>query len=188
MKALFLRVSELAPREVEDGEIRIPVFGDFSRKVNQGEEVWRFHVFGKGDKPRPVTVADAYLPYLKRWREYLGLHPALPKPGDIHPLLSSTYGLALGSRQVARIYEQAIMLTVKRMRDENLMDDAQVLEAIRSETHYLRHTGASQAIEAGADIRHISEELGHASAAFTEAVYVNADQAQKLHAGKNRRV
>lgn len=59
------------------------------------------------------------------------------------------------------------------MRDQGFIEEADQFETIRSETHYLRHTVASQAIEAGADIRHISEELGHASAAFTESVYVN---------------
>lgn len=74
------------------------------------------------------------------------------------------------------------------MKDEGFVDEAAQLEAIASETHYLRHTGASQAIEAGADIRHISEELGHASAAFTEQVYVNADQARRRAAGRNRSI
>jgi integrase/recombinase XerC len=188
MKSLFLRVGELAPRPLDDGADRIPVFGDFRRKVIQGEQYWSYFVFGKGDKARSVTLPDAYLPYLKRWRAYLDLLSPMPDPGDHHPILPSTHGTALGKRQVQRIYEQAVMFAVARMEEAGFVDEARQLEAIRSETHYLRHTGASQAIESGADIRHISEELGHASAAFTESVYVNSDQARKRFQGRERKV
>jgi len=188
MKSLFLRVGELAPRPLDDGAERIPVFGDFRRKVIQGEQYWSYFVFGKGDKARSVTLPDAYLPYLKRWRAHLGLPASMPDPGERNPILPSSHGLALGKRQVQRVYEQAVVLTAGRMEEAGFMDEAQQLEAIRSETHYLRHTGASQAIESGADIRHISEELGHASAAFTESVYVNSDQARKRFEGRERKV
>lgn len=188
MKSLFLRVGELAPRPLEDGAERIPVFGDFRRKVIQGEQYWSYFVFGKGDKARSVTLPDAYLPYLKRWRAHLNLPASMPDPGERNPVLPSSHGQALGKRQVQRIYEQAIMLAAMRMEGAGFVDEARQLEAIRSETHYLRHTGASQAIEAGADIRHISEELGHASAAFTESVYVNSDQARKRFEGRDRKI
>lgn len=188
MKSLFLRVSELAPRPHGDGQYRTPTFGDFKRKVLQGDEYWSYSVFSKGEKGRSVTLPDAYLPYLKRWRRHLGLTSALPTQGENHPILPSSHGGALGKRQVQRLYEKAVELTVTRMYDEGFKDESKQLEAIKTETHYLRHTGASQAIEAGADIRHISEELGHASAAFTESVYVNADQAQRRSQGRKRRV
>ena len=94
----------------------------------------------------------------------------------------------MGARQVERTCEEAVRLAVKRMSDEGLQSESDQLKAIASETHYLRHTGASQAIEAGADIRHISEELGHASAAFTEQVYVNADQDRRRAAGQQRSI
>jgi site-specific recombinase XerD len=112
----------------------------------------------------------------------------MPDPGERNPILPSSHGFALGKRQVQRVYEQAVVLTAGRMEEAGFMDEARQLEAIRSETHYLRHTGASQAIESGADIRHISEELGHASAAFTESVYVNSDQARKRFEGRERKV
>jgi integrase len=187
MKTLFLRVSELAPRQMDGREDRIPVFDDFRRKVVKKDSVWTFRVFGKGDKGRSVTVPDAYLPYLKRWRAHLGLEPPLPVKGDNHPILPSQRGgKAIGKRQVQRAYEQAIDLVVAELESREEKETAAALKALRSETHYLRHTGASQAINAGADIRHISEELGHASAAFTEAVYVNADQDKRRLSGRNR--
>jgi site-specific recombinase XerC len=188
MKSLFLRVSELAPRPVDRGQIRTPTFGDFRRTVVDGEPYWIYSVFGKGDKTRQVTLPDAYLDYLKRWRTHLGLTAPLPVPGESTPILPSRKGDAVGKRQVQRIYEQAMVATADRMEREGFRDEARQILAIRSETHYLRHTGASQAIEAGGDIRHISEELGHANATFTESVYVNSEQARRRTEGRRRKV
>jgi site-specific recombinase XerC len=186
MKSLFLRVSELAPRLVDQGQMRTPTFGDFKRTIVDGEPYWIYSVFGKGDKTRQVTLPDAYLDYLKRWREHLNLMSPLPVPGESSPILPSKKGDAIGKRQVQRIYEQALVATADRMEQEGFHDEAKQMLAIRSETHYLRHTGASQAIEAGGDIRHISEELGHANATFTESVYVNSEQVRRRSAGRRR--
>ena len=188
MKSLFLRVSELAPRPVDRGQIRTPSFGDFRRTIVDGEAYWVYSIFGKGDKTRQVTLPDAYLDYLKRWRLHLGLTSPLPVPGESNPILPSAKGNAIGKRQVQRIYEQSLVATAERMDREGYGDEAKQLLAIRTETHYLRHTGASQAIEAGADIRHISEELGHANATFTESVYVNSEQARRRTEGRRRMV
>lgn len=187
MKSLFLRVGELAVRKV-DGELRIPTFSDFQKQVAGGEAFWTYYVFGKGDKGRTITCPEAYLPYLKRWRAHLDCDSPLPLPNESRPILPSARGGGLGARQIQRICEEGIMLAAQTMKDKGFDDEAAQLEAIASETHYLRHTGASQAIEAGADIRHISEELGHASAAFTEQIYVNADQARRRAAGRNRSI
>jgi len=189
MKSLFLRVGELASRPMDDGVERVPLFSDFRIKNVQGEEYWSYTVFGKGDKTRSVTLPTGYLPFLRRWRKHLGLVPSLPLPTDNHPILPSNRGGgALGKRQVQRAFESAIELTAGCMKNENLTEEAARLLAIKNETHYLRHTGASMAIEAGVDIRHISEELGHASAAFTEAVYVNADETRRRLANRNRSI
>lgn len=188
MKSLFLRVSELAPRPVDRGQLRTPTFGDFRRTIVDGEPYWIYSVFGKGDKTRQVTLPDAYLGYLKRWRNHLGLTSLLPVPGESTPILPSKKGDAIGKRQVQRIYEQAMVATAERMEKEGFTDEAKQMLAIRSETHYLRHTGASQAIEAGGNIRHISEELGHANATFTESVYVNSEQARRRTEGRRRLV
>ncbi|AHI27879.1 tyrosine-type recombinase/integrase [Marinobacter similis] len=188
MKSLFLRVSELAPRPVDRGQMRTPSFSDFRRTIVDGEAYWIYSIFGKGDKTRQVTLPDAYLSYLKRWRLHLGLTSPLPVPGESTPILPSAKGDAIGKRQVQRIYEQSIVATADRMEQEGYGDEARQLLAIRTETHYLRHTGASQAIEAGGDIRHISEELGHANATFTESVYVNSEQARRRTEGRRRLV
>jgi len=187
MKSLFLRVSELAVRSI-DGEPRLPTFGDYQKRVFKGGAYWTFYVFGKGEKGRTITCPNAYMGYLKRWRKHLGSDTPLPLPYDATPILPSMRGGGLGARQVDRTCEEALMLAVERMSTEGLESESMQLKAIASETHYLRHTGASMAIEAGIDIRHVSEELGHASAAFTEAVYVNSDQTRRRLANRDRSI
>lgn len=202
LKALFLRVGELAERRIDADTLRTPVFGDFKRTVIEGTEVWRFNVFGKGDKKRFVTAPDGYLPYLKRWRAHLGLTPTLPLPNDKTPILPYGRSKGLGARQLARIYTQAIDLFAERVKQEAKVFEERGMEnecegklitlsrlkAIRNTTHFLRHTGASMALEEGVELRHVSEELGHSSTAFTEATYIGSDKTRRLYAGKKRRV
>ena len=190
MKSLFLRVGELAVRDV-NGQPRVPTFSDFHSDICEGERVWLFYVFGKGDKGRHVTCPNAYLPYLTRWRNHLGCETPLPLPGESEPILPSARNGGLGRRTVQRAFEEAINLVVNRLMksdDEEDRRDAAFFHAIKTETHYLRHTGAGQAIDAGANIRHISEELGHASAEFTEQVYVRSDVKKRRAAGRQRAI
>jgi integrase len=200
MKALYLRVSELAARVDSNGAPREPTFGDFKRLQEKGLDCWVFTIYGKGGKLREVTLPDAYLPYLKRWRSFLGLSTDLPIEGEQTPILPSSHGGNLKSRSVATIYESAVLLAADELDAQakaesdpgtanKLRSSAQRFRALKSTTHYLRHTGASQAIDANPDdLRYISEELGHASAAFTEKEYINSDQAQRRQSGRERKI
>ncbi|MCK7553397.1 tyrosine-type recombinase/integrase, partial [Marinobacter goseongensis] len=126
-----------------------------------------------------------------QWQPWSGIRSKdtpLPSPRENDPILPSQKGNGLGKRQVQRTYEQAIDRVVKTLQREGKSEQALAFEAVKTETHYLRHTGASQAIEAGGDIRHISEELGHASPAITEAVYVRSDKNRMRLAGKRRSI
>lgn len=187
LKSLYLRVSELAPRPDGSGEDRVPTFGDFGKKALDGDFAYSLYVFGKGEKPRRVTVADRYIPYLKRYRKHLGLTP-MPSPGDPTPFFSSKNGSPLGRRQVTRIVEEAFALTSDAMKAEGHMEDADRIIEINKSTHVLRHTGASQDIHAGRPLRDVSEDLGHSSPAFTDSLYVSSDEAMKYHIGRQRHV
>jgi integrase len=200
MKALYLRVSELSARIDSNGMHREPSFGDFKKRHHKDMEYWVFTIYGKGGKLREVTLSDAYLPYLKRWRNFLGLNTMLPVPGEQTPILPSSHGGNLKARAVATIYENAMLMVisnkkallataVKQDERESLQEEVERFKSIKSETHYLRHTGASQAIEANEDdLRHISEELGHASRSFTEQEYLNSDQFKRRQSGRERKV
>ncbi|MEJ2682138.1 MAG: site-specific integrase, partial [Gammaproteobacteria bacterium] len=55
-------------------------------------------------------------------------------------------------------------------------------------THWLRHTGASMEIERGRALKDLSEDLGHASMATTDTVYVQTENRVRAKSGKSRKV
>ncbi len=94
----------------------------------------------------------------------------------------------VGKRTLERIVKEAFLLAAQRMEAEGLEEDAKEMEQIADHTHYLRHTGASMDIDAGRPIRHVSEDLGHESVAFTESIYIRADASDRYLTGLNRKV
>ena len=73
--AMYLRISELVADERS-----MPLMSDFRKDHDQN---WWFHVLGKGNKNRAITVSDAMLSALVRYRLFLGL-PKLPSPGELY--------------------------------------------------------------------------------------------------------
>jgi len=51
-------------------------------------------------------------------------------------------------------------------------------------THWLRFTGASMEIERGRPLKDISEDLGHASMATTDTVYIQSENKLRAESGK----
>jgi len=190
MKALYLRVFELAPHGEEGtGGYVEPVMGDFARSTVGNKTYWELHVCGKGEKDRWIPLPEQYLDYLKRYRRYRNLAP-LPSPGETSPMVTRVNSDTpiTHKRQIERIVEQSIMLAVKRMTNDNLADAAEELKQVSQKTHILRHTGASMDLENGRPLRDVSEDLGHESAAFTEEVYIDADTARRYESGTKRKI
>ena len=59
---------------------------------------------------------------------------------------------------------------------------------LEASTHWLRHTGASMEIERGRALKDLSEDLGHASMATTDTVYVQSEHKKRAASGKGRKV
>ena len=74
--AMYLRISELV-----DTSRWQPQMGHF--QADQ-EGNWWFLTVGKGNKEREISVSDAMLEALKRYRLSRGL-PSLPTPGEATP-------------------------------------------------------------------------------------------------------
>lgn len=72
------------------------------------------------------------------------------------------------------------------MKKQQGIEEAQQLK--ESSSHWLRHTGASMEIERGRDMKDVSEDLGHASMATTDVVYVQSEDKKRAASGKNRKV
>ena len=94
----------------------------------------------------------------------------------------------MGKRTVENLVKQAYLLAADRMEREGLIAEAKDMRQISDHTHYLRHTGASMDIEAGRPIRHVSEDLGHESVAFTESQYIRSDANARYLTGLNRSI
>ena len=175
--AMYLRISELVADERST-----PVMGDFRKDHDKN---WWFHVTGKGNKNRTITVCDDMLKALKRYRAYLGLSP-LPEAGEQTPLISKVIGKGsvTSTRHIRRIVQDCFDAAYERMKNDGLEEDASDLKA--ATVHWLRHTGISEDVK----IRpreHVRDDAGHASMATTDR-YIESDLRERHASGKKKRV
>lgn len=175
--AMYLRVSELIANERS-----APVMGDFKR---DRDGHWWFHVTGKGNKHRTVTVSDAMLTALKRYRISRGLSD-LPPPNDPLPLVPKARGGAplTSTRQLRRLVQQCFDAAFQRMREDGMEDDA--LDLKQSTVHWLRHTGISEDVK-HRPREHVRDDAGHASMATTDR-YIESDQRERHRSGRRKQV
>ncbi len=178
LKTLFLRISELSERPDWS-----PKMGDFW-KDHDGN--WWLKVYGKGRKLRDVTVPTQYIDYIRRYRSSQNL-PGLPSTGELNPIIYKLRGPGNPTaRQLTRLVQEIFDKAFEQMKKEQGVENAQQLK--ESSSHWLRHTGASMEIERGRDMKDVSEDLGHASMATTDVVYVQSEDKKRAASGKNRKV
>jgi integrase len=147
---------------------------------------WWLKVFGKGRKLRDVSVPTQFLDYLKRYRRYRAL-PPLPSPSDASPLVEKLRGHGgMTSRHLTRLVQEVFNEAYAKMKLEHGEDASRKLS--EASTHWLRHTGASMEIERGRALKDLSEDLGHASMATTDTVYVQSEHRKRAESGKARKV
>lgn len=175
--AMYLRISEIVADERS-----MPVMGDFRKDQDSN---WWFYVTGKGNKNRIVTVCDAMLKALKRYRTYLGL-TALPTLDDQTPLISKSLGKGpvTSTRHIRRVVQDCFDRAYDRMKTDGLEEDAADLKA--ATVHWLRHTGISEDVK----IRpreHVRDDAGHASMATTDR-YIESDLRERHASGRRKRV
>jgi site-specific recombinase XerD len=175
--AMYLRVSELVADERS-----APVMGDF-RKDHDGN--WWFHVTGKGNKNRTITVCNDMLSSLKRYRKHLGLS-TYPTVDEQIPIVSKVKGKGpvTSTRQIRRIVQDCFDAAHQRMKDDGLEDDANDLKA--ATVHWLRHTGISEDVKFRPR-EHVRDDAGHASMATTDR-YIDSDLRERHASGKKKRV
>lgn len=177
LKVLYLRISELSERPNWT-----PVFSHFW----QQDGYWWLRVFGKGNKIRDVSIPDSYLAYLERYRLSRGLTPR-PSPDDHDVIITKLKGHGgLTARQLRRLVQEVFDLAVEKLKSEGFIAEAQTLAA--ATTHWLRHTGASMDVENNRNIKHLADDLGHASVATTDKVYVQSDIRERAESGYKRKV
>jgi site-specific recombinase XerD len=173
--SMYLRISELIADERS-----IPVMSDFRKDIDGN---WWLHVTGKGNKNRIVTVSEAMVKSLKRYRMFLGLSP-LPLINDATPILSKSIGKGpiTSTRIVRSIVQNCFDIAHNKMKEDGLEDDAQELKV--ATVHWLRHTGISEDVKTRPR-EHVRDDAGHASMQTTDR-YIESDLRERHASGKHK--
>lgn len=156
--AMYLRISELAA-----SDRWIPQMGHFFVDIDNN---WWFKTVGKGNKERDITVSNAMLDALKRYRTSLGL-TSLPSPGESLPLISKTIGKGpiSGTRHIRKIVQHCFDKAIERLKQDGFIEDSEILSA--ATVHWLRHTGISEDVKTRPR-EHVRDDAGHSSSAITD--------------------
>jgi integrase len=154
---MYLRISELTA-----SERWAPTMGDFERDHDGN---WWFNTVGKGNKARKISVSDAMLKALKRYRKSLKL--PLPFAGEPTPLITKFRAdTAVKSvRYIRSLVQKAFDQAIERLKKDNKTEEAEQLAV--ATVHWLRHTGISDDVK----IRpreHVRDDAGHSSSAITD--------------------
>jgi integrase len=156
--AMYLRISELAA-----SSRWLPQMGHFYKDRDSN---WWFKTVGKGNKERDISVSNAMLDALKRYRVSLKLS-SLPSPGETTALIPKALGKGpiKGTRHIRKIVQHCFDKTIERLKIDGFIEDAESLMA--ATVHWLRHTGISEDVK----IRpreHVRDDAGHSSSAITD--------------------
>lgn len=174
---MYLRISELVADERS-----VPVMGDFRKDVDGN---WWFHVTGKGNKSRIITVCNDVLEALKRYRVFRQLSP-LPSIGEQTPLVPKHLGRGpiTSTRQVRAIVQECFDRSYERMKSDGLADDAEDLKI--ATVHWLRHTAISEDVKVRPR-EHVRDDAGHSSMQTTDR-YIESDLRERHASGKKKQI
>lgn len=174
---MYLRISELAASSRWE-----PQMGHFYK---DHDDNWWFTTVGKGNKQRIITVSNAMLQALKRYRQSLNL-PPLPYRGETTPLLLKQKGAGsiTSTRQIRAIVQGCFDASIARLQKDGFSDEAEQLKA--ATVHWLRHTGISD------DVRHrprehVRDDAGHGSSAITDK-YIDIELRARHASGRKKRI
>jgi len=173
--AMYLRISELV-----DTPRWSPQMGHFQQDQ---EGNWWFLTVGKGNKEREISVSNAMLDALKRYRQSREL-PVLPFPGEATPLIHKTRGAGgiTSTRQIRGIVQQCFDTAEARMRGEGFVEEAARLSA--ATVHWLRHTGISEDVK-HRPREHVRDDAGHGSSAITDR-YIDVERAERHASARDK--
>lgn len=158
-----LRASELLNARI--GDLRQEDFG------------WQLAVVGKGRKRRQVSVPSPAMRVLLQYLAARG-YPTLEACPPEFPLLGR-----LNQPEVAPTYGAVHQALCRFMKQTFLVADIPERErerALRATQHWLRHTFATRAAEAGVPEDVLMAEMGHASRATTAGYYTAQDRRRSL--------
>lgn len=152
---LFYLLYLTSARRAEVADGKMP---DFYRDDEDG--LWYWHVVGKGEKEREISVSEELLTEYVAYRRFHGL-PDAPGPHDDTSLvLSITGSSGLTSKAVYLIVKEICTRAAQVLKEIDLRKGEKLEQAT---THWLRHTSSSHYVNEGGDLRVTQDNLGHAS-------------------------
>ena len=153
---------------------------DFQR---DHDGLWWFTTVGKGNKERQISVSDAMLNALKKYRESLGLSP-LPSPADQTPLLSKQKGKGAitSTTYVRKIVQRCFDRAIVRLQEDGFKEDGAAL--LEATAHWLRHTGISEDVK-HRPREHVRDDAGHSSGAITDK-YIDIELRERHASAKKK--
>lgn len=174
---MYLRISELASSERWQ-----PQMGHFHCDAHGN---WWFQTVGKGNKERMVSVSDAMMNALKRYRKTLGLSPT-PPPADKTPLIPKIQGSGAitSTREIRHIVQICFDEAICRLKNAGLDEEAESL--MSATVHWLRHTGISDDVK-HRPREHVRDDAGHGSSAITDK-YIDIELRERHASARDKKI
>jgi site-specific recombinase XerD len=173
--SMYLRISELAA-----SERWIPKMCDFFR---DHDGLWWFTTVGKGNKERQISVSDAMLDALKKYRGSMKL-PPLPSSADKSPLLIRYKGKGAirSTTYIRKIVQRCFDRAILKLQHDGFTEDADAL--LEATVHWLRHTGISDDVKRRPR-EHVRDDAGHSSSAITDK-YIDIELRERHASAKKK--
>lgn len=193
-RRLSLALRLLFASGLRASELLAARFSHLERLPLDDGHAWLLHVVGKGAKVRSVPVPDDLLAQaqgMARWRgavvdlgaEALPDTPLVGRVADKLGRLIEDPDAPLSYAAFADELREHAAGVARSLHAQGYTAQADRLSRVSA--HWLRHTHATRALDAGVDLTVVQENLGHASLATT-SVYVSA--AERKRAEQMRRL
>lgn len=165
-------------------EVVKAVMGD----IKQRDGKWWWYVVGKRNKERKIVMPSGLMTELTRYRRQRGL-PPLPHEDETVPLVAAVRGRAesdagpalesserpMGSTQALLAAVRDVFKLAAKQFDKN---DPRQKRLLQATTHWLRHSFATHQIDQGKALKHVKDNLGHASI-DTLSIYAHSEARAK---------
>lgn len=158
------------------GELVQATTVDLERETVGERTYWWLRVTGKGDKPREVPVSEALLAAIDAELLTRGEKP-VGAGGRPVPLIGRLRG-GHGALTASGLHRALVGFVRAAADAQAKTDPAGAARLEKATMHWLRHSYASHALEAGVPLEAVRENLGHASLATTSR-YVTAERARR---------
>jgi integrase len=163
-------------------EVAEGTMGDFfCRRDQEGNERWWLEILGKGSKVRIVPATTELMTELGKYRRELGF-PVLPVRGESTPLLLPIGGKPrhLSRGVIHDIVKAVFSMTAERVKMKGAEHSHRAAMIGQASAHWLRHTAGSHMANKAVDLRHVRDNLGHASISTTSGYLHSPDDARHI--------